>query len=73
MAAWFRLQRFMPPHYDPAWFTLPQEEEAESFEDMQENTRTIQHIIDEQNARGIPAHRIVLAGFSQGIVSCCSS
>lgn len=66
MATWFRLRTLMPATYDPSWFAYAEENEGESYEDMQENSKTILRLVQEQIEQAIPANRVVLAGFSQG-------
>lgn len=52
----------------PAWYDITQSDigkQADAAGIMQ-STATLHALIDAEVARGIPAHRIVLAGFSQG-------
>lgn len=51
-----------------AWYDIAGTElqRREDEEGVRASGATVQHLIEEQIARGIPARRIVLAGFSQG-------
>lgn len=57
MRAWYDI---FPPPADPA---LPRREDEPG---LRASRQRVQALIDREVARGVPAHRIVLMGFSQG-------
>lgn len=58
-------QWFIPHRLSPTALSSSKQEE-EDEEGLQECVRYMESLIDEQVARGIPASRIILGGFSQG-------
>lgn len=52
----------------PAWYDIIRFGEEREFnrEQLQASARKIHALIDREIARGVPSHRILLAGFSQG-------
>lgn len=53
----------------PAWYdimSLDKDSRAVDVEGIIQSRQRIRDLIDRENARGIPSHRIFLAGFSQG-------
>jgi phospholipase/carboxylesterase len=49
-----------------AWYDIDPRAPLAGDEDIRSSAASIEELIDEQVARGIPTQRIVLAGFSQG-------
>jgi phospholipase/carboxylesterase len=49
-----------------AWYDIDPRAPLAGDEDIRSSAASIEELIDEQVARGIPTKRIVLAGFSQG-------
>jgi phospholipase/carboxylesterase len=49
-----------------AWYDFVPHAESGANQDIDESAEQIKALIDEQVERGIPSHRIILAGFSQG-------
>ena len=49
-----------------AWYDISPHSDTSGTEDIQESSVQIRAFIDFEKDRGIPAHRILLAGFSQG-------
>ena len=50
----------------PAWYDILGPGQPEDAAGLRESQRLIDALIDHEVARGVPASRIVLAGFSQG-------